>query len=100
MLRVSGQGQFDVPAETLDLDLQAVFVDPPDGRGPRGLGGIRVPLRVVGDWQQPAWQPDLGPALREGARRLLDRNRDALKQLEERTGLKGLEQGLRGLLGF
>jgi AsmA protein len=100
MLRVSGQGQFDVPAETLDLDLETVFVDPPDGRGPRGLGGIRVPLRVVGDWRQPAWQPDLGPALREGTRRLLDRNRDALKQLEERTGLKGLEQGLRGLLGF
>ena len=99
-LRVSGQGRFDVPAETLDLDLETVFVDPPEGRGPRGLGGIRVPLRVVGDWQQPAWKPDLGPALREGTRRLLDRNRDALKQLEERAGLKGLEQGLRGLLGF
>ena len=100
MLQVSGQGRFDVPAETLDLDLQAVFVDPPEGRGPSGLGGIRVPVRVAGDWQQPAWRPDLGPALREGARRLLDRNRDALKQLEDRTGIKGLEQGLRGLLGF
>lgn len=100
MLRVSGQGRFDVPKETLDLDLEAVFVDQPEGRGARGLGGIRVPVRVVGDWQQPAWRPDLGPALREGARRLLDRNRDALKQLEERTGIEGLEQGLRGLLGF
>ena len=100
MLRVSGQGRFDVPAETLDLDLQAVFVDPPEGRGLSGLGGIRVPVRVAGDWQQPAWRPDLGPALREGARRLLNSNRDALKQLEDRTGIKGLEQGLRGLLGF
>ncbi|MGB5831939.1 MAG: AsmA family protein [Thiohalocapsa sp.] len=100
MLQVTGQGRFDVLSETLDLDLNASFVDPPDGRGPRGLGGIQVPVAVTGDWQRPTWRPDLGPALRDGARRLLDRNRDTLKQIEESTGIKGLEQGLRGLFGF
>ncbi len=99
-LQVAGQGRFDVPAETLDLDLQATFIEPPEGGGLRGIGGIRVPLRIAGDWQQPAWEADFGPALREGARRALDRNSDALKRLEDRTGIKGLEQGLRGLLGF
>jgi hypothetical protein len=99
-LRLSGSGRFDVPAETLDLDLEAVFVEPGDGPGLRGLGGVRVPVAVTGDWHAPRWQPDLGPALRTGAGRLLDRHRDTLKRIEEGTGIKGLEQGLRGLLGL
>jgi AsmA protein len=97
MLRVSGQGRFDVPAESMDLDLDATFVE--GATGARDLGGIRVPLSISGPWRQPAFRADFGAALREGARRALDRNRDTLKQIEERTGIKGLEQGLRGLFG-
>ena len=104
MLKLSGGGQFSVVTETLALDLQAVLVDPPDGRGLRGLAGIRVPMTASGSWQQPRWRVDLGPALGEGARRLLQQqlngHGNVLKQLEDHTGIKGLEQGLRGLLGF
>jgi A/G-specific adenine glycosylase len=97
MLRVSGQGRFDVPAESMDLDLDATFVA--GTTGARGLGGIRVPMSISGPWQQPAVRADFGAAVREGARRALERNRDTLKQIEERTGIKGLEQGLRGCSG-
>ena len=104
MLKLSGNGQFNVVTETLALDLQAVLVEPPDGRRLRGLAGIRVPMTASGSWQQPRWRVDLGPALGEGARRLLQQQLNGrgnvLKQLEDRTGIKGLEQGLRGLLGF
>jgi len=98
MLRVSGQGRFDVPAESMDLDLDATFVE--GAKGARGLGGIPVPMSISGPWQQPAFRADFGSALREAARRALERNRDRLKQIEERTGIKGLEQGLRGLFGL
>lgn len=104
MLHLNGGGRFDAVAETLDLDLDAELVEPPQGGSLSALAGIRVPIRVTGSWQQPAWQADAGPALREAARRLLDqqldRHRDSLKELEERTGIKGLEQGLKGLFGL
>jgi AsmA protein len=103
MLHLNGGGRFDAVAETLDLDLDAELLEPPQGGGLSALAGIHVPMRVTGTWQQPSWQADVGPALREAARRLLDqqldRHRDTLKALEDRTGIKGLEQGLKGLFG-
>jgi len=100
LLRVDGGGGVDVVAETLALDLTATFVEPPPGQGSRLLAGIRVPFGVSGPWRQPAWRVDLGGALREGARRALDRHSDQLKDLEDRLGVPGLEQGLRSLFGL
>ncbi|KAA6187422.1 hypothetical protein F2Q65_02565 [Thiohalocapsa marina] len=104
LLRVQGSGRFEVPTDRLQLDLEAELVQSPQGPDLRGLEGIRVPISARGDWRQPAWRMELGPALGEAAQRLLQQqledNRDALKALEERTGIQGLEQGLRGLLGL
>ncbi|ESQ15490.1 MAG: AsmA family protein [Thiohalocapsa sp. PB-PSB1] len=100
LLLISGQGRFDVPVETLDLELLATFVTPPKQNALSGLAGLQVPMTITGTWQQPAWQADFGPALRAGADRVLKRNRASLRRLEERTGIKGLEKKLRDMLGF
>jgi AsmA protein len=106
LVHIDGRGAVDVVAETLALDLQAVLVEPPSGAGMRELEGIPIPIDVSGPWHHPQWQVDVGPALRQAARRALDKKlreeNDVLQQLEERTGIplrEGLERGLRGLFG-
>jgi len=106
LVHIDGRGAVDIVAETLALDLQAVLVEPPSGAGMRELEGIPIPIDVSGPWHHPQWQVDVGPALRQAARRALDKKlqeeNDVLQQLEERTGIplrEGLERGLRGLFG-
>lgn len=100
LLQVTGTGSVDVAAQTLDLSLKAVMRDPPKGRGIKELEGIPIPVAVTGPWHQPVWQVDIGPALRGAVDRKLERHPNVLKELEDRTGIKGLEKGLRGLLKF
>jgi hypothetical protein len=104
LFRLGGEGRLDATAETLGLDLIATLVQPPDGPDMRDLDGIQVPIAVSGHWSAPGVDANLQPALAEAARRTAKRHLDGdgnlFEQLEEATGVKGLEQGLRGLLGF
>jgi hypothetical protein len=63
-----------------------------------------VPIRVAGPVAAPKVDAELGPAVTEAARRAarrhLDKDGNVLKQLEEATGVQGLEQGLRDLFGL
>ncbi len=100
-LRVTGQGRIDLPAERLDYRFEPVFVRPPQGRGIKELEGIPIPVRLTGTFDQPVWNVDLAAALRAAGQRRLEQELGsedgALKRLEEGTGIKGLEQGLRRL---
>ncbi|WP_200282169.1 AsmA family protein [Rhabdochromatium marinum] len=100
---ISGTGLVEVPQQQLDFDLTAVLHDTPDGRGIQELNDLPMPLRIKGDWQAPDIDFDPGPAVRKAAARALDaqlrQHGSDLGRLEERTGIKGLEQGLRQLLG-
>lgn len=104
LFHLGGDGRLDATAETLAVDLIATLVQPPDGPDLQGLDGIEVPIAVAGPWSAPGVDANLQPALAEAARRTakrhLDGNGNLFEQLEEATGVKGLEQGLRGLLGF
>ncbi len=104
MLAVTGRGALDLPAERIDLTLTSVLREPPSGAGVAELEGLPIPVHIAGDWQRPQVKVDLGPALREAGRRALgrglDRHSEKLEDLERRTGIPGLEQGLRGLLGL
>ena len=99
LAHLDGRGKVDIAAETLALNLEAVLVEPPNGAGIRELEGIPIPIRVRGPWTDPSWKADVGAALREAARRALDKRVKGkgglLDQLEERIGVPGL----RGLLG-
>jgi len=103
-LHISGRGRVDIAHERLDYRFEPVFVNPPEGRGIKEIEGIPVPVHLTGSFTQPKWDIELGPVLREVAKRKLGEELDKpgggrLRELEERTGIKGLEQGLRGLLG-
>ena len=107
VMNLDGGGSVDVASERLDLSLEAVLVEPPNGAGIRELEGVPIPIRVAGHWSHPDWDVDVGAALRAAARRALDDRVNGhggwLDKLEERTGIpglrEGLEKGLQGLFG-
>jgi len=102
-LDVDGSGQLDLTTQQIALDLQAMLTKPPKGRGIKELEGIPIPVTAQGPWTGPRWQVDVRAALDAAARRALREDNGLLDELEERTGIKGLGDGLRlilpGLLG-
>jgi AsmA protein len=98
--RVTGSGTVDLAEERFDYRFEPLFVKPPKGRGIRELEGIPIPVHLSGPFDHPRWDVDLGAALRAAAERQLnEQGEDLFQKLEERTGIKGLEQGLKSLFG-
>jgi hypothetical protein len=100
LFALAGTGVLDLPAERLEADVTATLVQPPEGPDLKGLAGIQVPIHIAGPVTAPEVDAELGPAIAEAARRHLDRDGNLLEQLEDATGVKGLEEGLRGLFGL
>ncbi len=104
LFTLTGAGNLDLPAGSLSADLISTLVQPPDGPDLKGLAGIEVPIRVDGPMVAPKLDVQIGPAVAEAARRVarrrLDRDSNMLQQLEDATGVPGLEEGLRNLLGL
>lgn len=103
LLNIDGGGQLDLRTDQITLDLQAVMTKPPKGRGIKELEGIPIPISAAGPWADPRWEVDVRTALDAAARRALQEDSGFLDEIEERTGIKGLGDGLRqilpGLLG-
>lgn len=87
-LRMTGKLGIDLPAETLDADLEATVFEAPtfeDGTSLPDLAGVRIPLKVKGPLASPSVKPDLSrmvkdavretakEAVREKAQKFLDR---------------------------
>jgi AsmA protein len=99
-LRVTGKGTIDLVRGRFDYRFEPMFVKPPKGRGIKELEGIPIPVLLTGPFDRLRWEVDVAKALSAAAeRRFGEQGSDLLKKLEERTGIKGLEQGLRGLFG-
>lgn len=99
-LRITGKGTLDLVRERFDYRFAPMLVRPPDGGGIKELEGIPVPVHLTGSFARPRWDVDVAGALRAVAEREFRGQGGGLfKKLEERTGIKGLEQGLRGLFG-
>jgi AsmA protein len=99
-LRVTGKGSADLVRERLDFRFKPVLVKSPPGQEIDELIGIPIPVRLTGTFAHPKWKVDVASALRAVAKRELQKENSGLfKKLEERTGIKGLEQGIRGLFG-
>ncbi|WP_200240247.1 AsmA family protein [Thiohalocapsa halophila] len=104
LFALAGTGALDLPAERVQADVTATLVQPPDGPDLKGLAGIQVPIRITGPVTAPEVDAELGPAVAEAARRAarrhLDGDGNVLEQLEDATGVQGLEEGLRNLFGL
>jgi AsmA protein len=98
--RASGNGTLDLADGRLDWRLFPVLVKPPRGRVLQELEGVPIPVTLSGTLAAPVWQVDAASVLREVARRKLDgRGEDLIRGIDRRTGVKGLGEMLRGLLG-
>ncbi|MEA1048458.1 AsmA family protein [Lamprobacter modestohalophilus] len=105
LLNIDGRGELDLSTQQIALNLQAVMTKPPkgQGRGIKELEGIPIPISASGPWADPRWEVDVRSALDTAARRALREDNGLFDEIEERTGIKGLGDGLRqilpGLLG-
>jgi AsmA protein len=99
-LRVTGAGTLDLVHERFDYRFEPILVKPPKGRSIKELEGIPIPVHLTGPFAHPHWDVDLSKALRAAAKkRLGDQGGTLFHELEKRTRIKGLEQGLKSLLG-
>jgi AsmA protein len=99
-LRVTGAGTLDLVQERFDYRFEPVLVKPPKGRSIKELEGIPIPVHLTGPFAHPRWDVDLSKALRAVAqKRVGDQGGTLFHELEKRTHIKGLEQGLKSLLG-
>jgi AsmA protein len=99
-LRVTGAGTLDLVQERFDYRFEPILVKPPKGRGIKELEGAPIPVHLTGPFAHPRWDVDLSKALRAVAqKRLGDQGGTLFHELEKRTHIKGLEQGLKSLLG-
>jgi AsmA protein len=94
-LRITGRGLVDLGGERFSYRFEPMFVKPPEGRAIKELENVPIPVRLTGTFDHPEWSVDLGEALRvvgqrELQKRLDQKGGDAIKRLEERTGIKGL----------
>ena len=99
-VRITGAGTLDLVQGLIDYRLEPMFIKPPKGRGIKELEGVPIPVLLTGPIDFPEWRVDIGSALATAAARRLDEQDDDLfGELEERTGIRGLEEGLKNLFG-
>jgi len=91
-LRLRGEGQTDLAAQTLDLSLDVSVVGSLQGRGgepPEALRGVSIPLQIEGAWSEPSVRLDIarvlqqsqGTQIRERVEEEVDKLRDRLEGL-------------------
>jgi AsmA protein len=72
LLRVTGAGSADLPQRTVDYTLKPKLVASLSGQGgAASVGGITVPVRVTGSWDNIRYQPDLAGAVGSNASGLI-----------------------------
>ena len=99
-MRLTGRGTLDLMDGGLDWRLAPILTASPQGGGIKELEGVPIPVFLGGTLGDPIWRVDIAAVLSEVARRRLgERSGDVIERLERRTGVKGLDGVLRGLLG-
>jgi len=102
LLRISGEGQASLPAETIDYLLTTKIVGSTKGQGGKGLDelkGVAIPVRISGTFSKPTFTPDLAAALGDVAR---DKAKEKIekktqKLLKDKLGDESTKQLLKGL---
>ena len=101
-MRLTGGGSLDLVDGRLDWRLTPILQAQPQGGGIKELEGVPIPVQLGGTLGAPTRRVDIAAVLREVARRRLQDRQGRgglIEQLDRRTGVKGLDGALRGLLG-
>jgi len=106
LLRVTGTGNIDLPANRVDYRVRAKLVASLQGQGGAEadqLAGVPIPVRIQGALDKPGYTLDVEALVRAKARQRLEREKAKLRSKVEQKAqekLKGaLGDKLRGLFG-
>jgi AsmA protein len=95
LVRVTGTGTVGLPQRQLDLALRPKLVASLAGQGGvANLGGLEIPVKVVGPWDRPQLIPDV-----EGVLKNPDQAVQAVKELGRQLKSGKPAEALKGLLG-
>ena len=73
LLRLSGQGSVDLPAQQLDYVLTSQLVASIEGQGAKtDTKGLTIPVRVKGPWQALKIRPDISKAAKDKAKQKVE----------------------------
>ncbi|MEH6475753.1 MAG: AsmA family protein [Sneathiella sp.] len=89
-IQVTGKGTVSMPPKTLDYRLEPKVTASTEGQGSGASGGITVPIKISGSWDDPSYAPDLAGALSNIA------DPKALKETLEKSGKEQLDNVLKG----
>ncbi len=99
LLRVAGEGQVDLPRESLDYRLTATVVNTATGQGGKELERLKqvpVPIRIEGSFADPSISLDMESLAKEAAKGEAKKRieEEVDKRLGEDSPVKGLIKGL------
>lgn len=100
LMRLSGAGQVDLPARTINYRLKPEIVQTIQGQGGKEKEGLGVPILIGGTLDNPTYTPDLKGVV-EDAIKDPQKIKDAVKDVKEQfKGEKKKEtlKNIRGLL--
>lgn len=97
LLRVSGKGEVNLPADTIDYVVTTTLVKSLQGQGAKDdqLSGVPIPVRLHGSLAKPSYSIDLKSILETKVRQKAEEK--LMEKIEQKTGGK-LGDRLKGLL--
>jgi AsmA protein len=100
LLRIEGEGQVDLPKDSIDYLITTELVKSLAGQGGKGrdeLAGIEIPVRVSGPLSKPSYRPDLQAALSAKAKAQVEEKKVELQQKAEEKVKEKLDDVFKGL---
>jgi len=103
LLRVSGKGKVDLPAQALDYLLTVKIVEALEGQGGVGLAdlkGLAIPVRIKGTFSEPRYNVELDKVLKAAVeKKVKEKVEEKIQEkVQEKVGDK-LEDQLKNELG-
>jgi AsmA protein len=96
LLRATGRGSADLPAQTMDYRVDTTLVATIEGQSGRSLEelrGVNLPIRITGAFSEPRFRLDLEDVVRERVDERIRRETDRLQErLRERLGVGGSDR--------
>ncbi len=100
LLRVTGNGQADLVASTLDYLIRINVVETSKGQAGEELAdlkGVTIPVRVKGKLEDPTYRLDVETLLKDAAKREVEKKLDEKKEILEKKLDEKLQKGLEKL---
>jgi AsmA protein len=100
LLRVTGNGQADLVANTLDYLIRINVVETSKGQAGEDLEdlrGITIPVRVMGKLEAPTYRLDVETLLKDAAKREVEKRLDDKQEQLEKKLEEKLQKGLEKL---